>query len=101
MGAPLAVLLVGDHPYARVYLPSALRPSVVVGQAAHVYLQGRDGALTGRVRAVRSDPVFTPYYALTGEDAARLSYLAEIELVGTDTAALARLPAGVPVRVTF
>lgn len=101
VGAPLAVLLVGDHPYARVYLPSALRPSVVVGQAAHVYLQGRDGALTGRVRAVRSDPVFTPYYALTGEDAARLSYLAEIELVGTDTAALARLPAGVPVRVTF
>lgn len=101
VGAPLAVLLVGDHPYARVYLSSALRPSVAVGQAAQIHLQGREGSVAGRVRAVRSDPVFTPYYALTGEDATRLSYLAEIELVDKDTAALARLPSGVPLRVTF
>ncbi|MCF7750826.1 HlyD family efflux transporter periplasmic adaptor subunit [Bacillus subtilis subsp. subtilis] len=101
VGAPLAVLLVGEHPYARVYLPAPLRTSVAVGQAAQIHLQGRDGALAGRVRAVRSDPVFTPYYALSGEDATRLSYLAEIELVDKDTAALARLPAGVPVRVSF
>lgn len=101
VGAPLAVLLVGEHPYARVYLPSPLRPSVAVGSGAQVYVEGRETALSGRVRAVRSDPVFTPYYALSGDDAARLSYLAEIELIDTDAATLARLPAGLPVRVTF
>jgi HlyD family secretion protein len=46
---------------------------------------------------IRSEPSFTPYYALAGEDAARLSYLAEIQL---DKSA-ATLPAGVPVRVEF
>jgi HlyD family secretion protein len=101
VGAPLAVLLVGEHPYARVYLPSPLRPSVAVGSGAQVYVEGRETALSGWVRAVRSDPVFTPYYALSGDDAARLSYLAEIELIDTDAATLARLPAGLPVRVTF
>ena len=29
---------------------------------------------------IRSEPSFTPYYALIGKDAARLSYLAEIQL---------------------
>ena len=51
----------------------------------------------GHVRAVRSEPSFTPYYALIGEDAARLSYLAEVSL---DSGA-AQLPAGLPVRVEF
>jgi HlyD family secretion protein len=46
---------------------------------------------------IRSEPSFTPYYALTGEDAARLSYLAEVSL-GSDAA---ELPAGLPVRVEF
>ena len=46
---------------------------------------------------IRSEPVFTPYYALVGEDAARLSYLAEIQL-GADAATL---PAGLPLQVEF
>jgi HlyD family secretion protein len=46
---------------------------------------------------IRSEPSFTPYYALIGEDAARLSYLAELQL---DKAA-GELPAGLPVRVEF
>jgi HlyD family secretion protein len=49
----------------------------------------------GTVRVVRSEPTFTPYYALTGQDATRLSYLAEIQL-GPDAA---QLPAGLPVWV--
>ena len=99
VGAPLAVLLVGDAPYARVYVPEPLRAGVAVGQRARVFVDGRDAAIEGRVRMVRSDPTFTPYYALTGEDAARLSYLAEIALDG-DPAARG-LPAGLPVRVEF
>lgn len=101
VGAPLAILLVGDAPYARVYVPEPMRAKVKVGDAARVRIDGRDAAIPGRVRAIRSEPSFTPYYALSGKDAARLSYLAEIEL---DRGALARdeeLPAGLPVRAEF
>jgi HlyD family secretion protein len=97
-GAPVAILLVGEAPHARVYLPAALRARLAVGSTAQVRIAGRDAPLAGRVRAIRSEPVFTPYYALGGEDAARLSWLAEVELTGADAAGL---PAGLPVQVTF
>lgn len=98
VGAPLAILLAGDAPYARVYVPETMRGRVRVGSAARVYVEGREGALRGTVRAIRSEPVFTPYYALAGEDAARLSYLAEIALPAADAGELA---AGLPVRAEF
>lgn len=96
-GAPLAILLVGDRPYARVYVSERLRPEVRVGDAATV-LVGADGGrrYDGRVRMIRSEPTFTPYYALTGDDATRLSYLAEVELLEAGD-----LPAGLPLRVEF
>lgn len=94
-GAPLAILLVGDAPYARIYVPEPLRASVDVGDPVRVFVDGREDSLQGRVRMIRSEPVFTPYYALTGEDAARLSYLAEVSL----GRGAARLPAGLPVRI--
>ncbi len=97
IGAPLAILLVGDAPYARVYVPEPLRAGVHVGDSARVYAAGRNDAVTGRVRTIRSEPSFTPYYALNGDDVSRLSYIAEIEL-GKDAASL---PAGLPVRVEF
>ena len=96
-GTPLAVLLVGDTPYARVYVPQPLRTRIAIGSNATIFVQGSDAPHAGRVRAIRTEPSFTPYYALSGEDAARLSYLAEIEL-GADAATL---PAGVPVRAEF
>ena len=98
VGAPLAVLLVGDAPYARVYVPEPIRAGIRVGQRARVRLEGRDEALEGEVRMIRSEPSFTPYYALTGEDAARLSYVAEIALSGADVQAL---PVGIPLPATF
>jgi len=97
VGAPLAILLAGDAPYARVYVPEPIRVNVKVGQKARVFIEGRDEAVAGTVRMIRSEPSFTPYYALIGEDAARLSYLAEIQL---DKDA-GELPAGLPVRVEF
>ena len=97
VGSPLAVLLVGDAPYARIYVPEPIRANVKVGDKVRVFVGGRDGALAGSVRMIRSEPSFTPYYALIGEDAARLSYLAEVSL---DSGA-AQLPAGLPVRVEF
>ncbi len=97
VGAPLGVLLVGDAPYARIYVPEPIRSRVKVGDAVRVFVDGEDDAFAGHVRMIRSEPSFTPYYALTGDDAARLSFLAEVEL-GADAA---RLPAGLPVRVEF
>nr|WP_298121072.1 HlyD family efflux transporter periplasmic adaptor subunit [uncultured Pseudoxanthomonas sp.] len=95
VGAPLAVMLVGEAPYARVYLPQAMRNRLKVGDTARVRLDGEDTTYEGRVRMIRSEPSFTPYFALTGQDAERLSYLAEISL-GTDAAGL---PVGAPLHV--
>lgn len=97
VGAPLVVLLAGDAPYARVYVPEPLRAGVEVGTAAEVHVEGMEQVWEGAVRMIRSEPTFTPYYALTGQDATRLSYLAEIQL-GDDANGL---PAGLPVRVEF
>jgi HlyD family secretion protein len=97
VGQPLVILLVGDAPYARIYVPEQQRASVHVGDSVQVYVAGRDQAYAGRVRMLRSEPVFTPYYALIGADAARLSYLAEVSL-GKDAA---DLPAGLPLRVAL
>ena len=95
VGAPLAVLLVGEAPYARVYLPQVLRNRLKVGDTVQVRLDGQQKTYAGRVRMIRSEPSFTPYFALTGQDAARLSYLAEISL-GKEAA---DLPVGAPLQV--
>jgi HlyD family secretion protein len=97
VGAPVAILLAGDAPYARIYVPEPQRAGVRVGDAIQVFVAGREQPYTGKVRMIRSEPDFTPYYALIGDDAARLSYLAEVAL-GPDAA---ELPAGLPVRVEF
>ena len=97
IGGPLAILLVGDAPYARVYIPQPLRAGIQVGDTAQVSIEGVERTFSGHVRLIRSEPSFTPYYALTGDDVARLSYLAEIQL-GEDAA---ELPAGLPLRVEF
>lgn len=96
-GTPLVILLASDTPYARVYVPSALRPSIKVGDQAIVKLHDGKREFHGTVRMIRSEPTFTPYFALSGDDATRLSYLAEIAL-GSDAR---DLPQGFPVAVAF
>ena len=95
VGQPLAILLVGA-PYARVYVPEPIRAQVKVGSTARIYVDGRKDALAGTVRMIRSDPTFTPYYALIGKDAARLAWVAEVTVDSKES-----LPAGLPVRVEF
>ena len=97
VGAPVAILLAGDAPYARIYVSEQQRAGVHVGDAIQVFVAGRSAPYAGKVRMLRSEPGFTPYYALIGDDAARLSYLAEVALgPGAN-----ELPAGLPVRVEF
>lgn len=93
-GERVAVILDDARPYARVYVPEALRSQVQPGRRMKVLVDGHSPALEGVVSWVSSDASFTPYFALTEYDRSRLSYLAELELPGA-----ADLPSGVPLSV--
>lgn len=95
IGSPVAILLAGDAPYARVYIPESSRVGITEGDSLEVSVDGIDEAFTGRVRWISSEPAFTPYYGLTRENRSRLMYLAEVQL----PASAARLPSGVPAQV--
>jgi HlyD family secretion protein len=97
VGRPMLILLTGEQPHARVYVPESIRVSVVPGTEARVFVDGLTEPLAGRVRWVASDAAFTPYYALTERDRGRLSFAAEVDLLGLER----RLPDGVPVEVAF
>lgn len=95
IGATLVSLLSGAAPYARIFVPSSRRAALVDGMTCQVRVQGVDSPYTATLRNLRSDPAFTPYYALTGDDASRLVYRAELVLQGDQVQAL---PAGLPVQ---
>lgn len=94
-GQPVITLLTGEHPYARVYIPEAIRASVTTGMAVSVQVDGIQEAIAGTVRWVSSEATFTPYFALTEQDRSRLSYLAKVDLAEMNQ----RLPDGLPVQV--
>lgn len=93
IGTVVAVLLSGPAPYARVYIPEPIRASVMPGDTARIWLDGVDKPYEGTVRVVSSDPVFTPFFALTERDRRHLSYIAKIYLSET----VRDVPAGLPV----
>jgi HlyD family secretion protein len=97
-GAPVVVMLADGLPYARIYVPEPLRARVTAGTAVNVSVDGIEGALRGIVRYVSAEAAYTPYYALTQKDRARLSFLAEVTL---DDPRAASLPVGLPVQVTL
>ncbi len=92
VGAELVSLLVGDSPYARIYVPAPRRAELAPGARFEVRVEGVATPFPATLRSVRSEPSFTPYYALAGDDATRLVYPAELVLDGG-----AALPAGLPV----
>ncbi|RKT47009.1 HlyD family secretion protein [Thiocapsa rosea] len=94
-GSPVAIILAGKAPYARVYVPEPYRVKINKGDTLKVHVDGLDRTFDGTVRWISSDPAFTPYYALNASDRARLMYLAQVEL--PDSAA--ELPNGVPAQV--
>jgi HlyD family secretion protein len=75
-----------------------VRIRVGSGTPAEVRIDGYEQAFPARVRWVAADAAFTPYFALSQHDRGRLSYIAEIDLIGDD---VDRLPVGIPVEVTF
>jgi HlyD family secretion protein len=95
VGQPMAILLSGEQPYARVFVAEGVRVQVTPGTRAKVFVDGLDEALDGRVRWVANEATFTPYFALTEHDRGRLSYAAKVDILN----ARGRLPDGVPVEV--
>jgi HlyD family secretion protein len=94
-GQPMAIMLAGQQPYARIYVPADLRARVAPGTEARVLVEGIEQPLKGRFRWIASEAAFTPYFALTEHDRGRLTYLAKIDIEVTG----ARLPDGIPVEV--
>lgn len=94
-GSPVAILLAGKAPFARVYIPAPKRVRLAIGDSLTVRVDGLDEKLTGKLSWIATEPAFTPYYALNQEERARLMYLAEVQL--PDSAA--HLPNGVPAQV--
>ena len=95
--SPAVILLTGDQPHARVYVPESIRARVQPGTSARVFVDGVAQPATGRVRWISSEAAFTPYFALTEHDRGRLTYPAKIDL-DLDSG---RLPDGVPVEAEF
>lgn len=96
-GQPLMVVLGGEQPYARVYVPERLRIHVRPGTPVAVRIDGLERPVSGTVRWVSGDAAFTPYFALTERDRGRLTYEAKVDLDISGE----RLPDGVPVEVEF
>jgi len=97
-GAAVASLLVGEAPYARVFVPEPQRANVQPGARFSVRVDGVAQPFTATLVRIRSEASFTPYYALNGDDASRLTYRAELVL---DGAQARKLPAGVPCQATL
>jgi HlyD family secretion protein len=96
-GSVVAVLLTGEQPLARVYVPELLRAGIRPGDAVQIQVDGIATPLNGRVLRITSEASFTPYFALTERDRGRLSYVAEVSL----PVLAARLPDGLPVEALF
>lgn len=97
VGDVVAVLLSGEQPYARLYIPEPMRVQVRPGSQLQIAVDGLPGTLTGTVRRIASEATFTPYFALNERDRTRLSYMAEVSLPTLPQ----RLPDGVPVQAVF
>jgi HlyD family secretion protein len=95
VGQPIAILLPGVQPHARIYIPEAVRVAVAPGTSARVFVDGLSEPLQGRVRWVASEAAFTPYFALTERDRGRLTYAAKVDILNAEQ----RLPDGIPVEV--
>lgn len=97
LGASIVSILVGEKPFVRVFIPASERLAFPIGTRCKLNVLGRAQPLAGQVRFIESDASFTPYYALSGKDASRVVYRAEIDIVD---APLESLPAGLSVTVS-
>ena len=98
VGDTVMTMLADQAPYARIYIPEILHARVKPGLDAIVIVDGISEQFRAQVRYVSAEAAFTPYYSLTERDRGRLSFLAEVTLLGEQAASL---PSGVTVEVDF
>ena len=98
-GASVVSLLVGDAPYARVYVPETMRAHLKQGARFKVSIDGAAAPFDATALRIASEATFTPYYALSGDDASRLAWRAELALDASEKTR--DLPAGMPCRATL
>lgn len=94
-GSIVAIVQASSAPYARVYVPEPYRVKFTQGKSVTVHVDGIEQPYQGTVRWVANEPSFTPYYALTESERARLMYLAEVDLAEDAQ----NLPSGIPTQV--
>ncbi|TFH73634.1 biotin/lipoyl-binding protein [Gammaproteobacteria bacterium LSUCC0112] len=94
-GAALVSLLINQHAFIRVYVPSDAYDQVAVGGQLLVKPDADMPAFLATIRHIRPQPAFTPFYALNERDRARLMYLTELTLPDSH----ADLPTGMTVEV--
>ncbi len=94
-GSPLAIVLAGKSPFARIYVPEPYRVKLKINDSLIVHVDGLDKPIQGTLSWIANEPAFSPYYALNQAERARLMYLAEVQL--PDSAS--HLPNGVPAQV--
>ncbi|MDX8380407.1 MAG: HlyD family efflux transporter periplasmic adaptor subunit [Gallionella sp.] len=95
VGSPVAIVLAGKAPFARIYVPEPYRIKVKVGDKLRVHVDGLAKPVMGAVSWISTEPAFTPYYALNQDERSRLMYLAKIQLPDSESS----LPNGVPAQV--
>jgi HlyD family secretion protein len=94
-GAVLAVVLAGEAPWVRVFVPETAVATVSAGTRARVHVDGVAAALDGYVLDVAREPEFTPHYALTERDRVHLVYETRVRIENAPEA----LRPGVPAEV--
>jgi len=94
--AVVSTVLAGDAPWARVYVPEKWLHWAHVGVEVPIFVDGREAPYSGRIRFISSDATFTPYYALAEKDRERLTYVAEVDVLGDEAS---QLPVGTPVQM--
>ena len=95
LGSPVAVVLAGQSPFARVYVPLTARAKLKVGDILKIRVAEQAELVSGSIRWLSSEAAFTPYYGLNQYDRERLMYLAEVQLPKD----YSNLPSGLPVEV--
>lgn len=96
VGTPVAIVLAGKAPYARVYIPETWRATVKAGDVFELHIDGHDTSYQATLRWIANDPAFSPYFALNEAERGRLVFLAELDVInGAD------LPTGMPVRASI
>lgn len=95
VGNIVAVVLSGELPFARVYVPEEDAPHVHPGSEAKVLVEGLDGWREARVRKISQSASFTPHFALTDREKSRLVFEAEVDIVDPE---VKNLRVGVPLK---